>query len=138
MTTSDYMNVRHAVVTLVLATDLAHHFGFVEKLKLTTTDHSTGFRGSSGSTNERQKYVDMQLSLGAQNVDNMTVMKIAIKLSDIGKVKVKMKIQTQMFVCSVPMIQLNMFFLGLFIPTHAMKTTNRSLCQRIVVAFKMV
>ena len=138
MTTSDYMNVRHAVVTLVLATDLAHHFGFVEKLKLTTTDHSTGFRGSSGSTNERQKYVDMQLSLGAQNVDNMTVMKIAIKLSDIGKVKVKMKIQTQMFVCSVPMIQLNMFFLGLFIPTHTMKTTNRSLCQRIVVAFKMV
>ena len=137
MTTSDYMNVRHAVVTLVLATDLAHHFGFVEKLKLTTTDHSTGFRGSSGSTNERQKYVDMQLSLGAQNVDNMTVMKIAIKLSDIGKVKVKMKIQTQMFVCSVP-IQLNMFFLGLFIPTHPMKTTNRSLCQRIVVAFKMV
>ena len=137
MTTSDYMNVRHAVVTLVLATDLAHHFGFVEKLKLTTTDHSTGLRGSSGSTNERQKYVDMQLSLGAQNVDNMTVMKIAIKLSDIGKVKVKMKTQTQMFVCSV-LIHLNMFFLCLFIPTNTIKTTYRSLCQRIIVAFKMV
>jgi hypothetical protein len=81
MTTTDYVNVRKTVITLVLATDLAHHFGFVENLKLTTTDHSTGIRNDS----EKRKYVDMQLSLGARNVDNMTAMKIAIKLSDIGK-----------------------------------------------------
>ena len=96
MSTTDYTNVRQTVVTLVLATDLAHHFGFVEKLKLTTSV-GTGKRGvrssSAGSSKTKEKakkqqqyqnHVDLQLSLRASNVDNMTVMKIAIKLSDIG------------------------------------------------------
>ena len=60
MTTKDYNAVRTVVVKLVLATDLAAHFGFVEKLKL---------RGEGGA---------------ASNVDNIVAMKIAIKISDIG------------------------------------------------------
>ena len=40
MSPKDYNDVRAVVVKLVLATDLAAHFGFVEKLKLTTRDHT--------------------------------------------------------------------------------------------------
>ena len=96
MSPKDYNDVRAVVVKLVLATDLAAHFGFVEKLKLTTSV-GTGKRGvrssSAGSSKTKEKakkqqqyqnHVDLQLSLRASNVDNMTVMKIAIKLSDIG------------------------------------------------------
>ena len=93
MSTKDYDNIRHVVVKLVLATDLAAHFGFIEKLKLTTRDHNVlsgighGNRNPGYSTSA--DYVEIQLAQGlmsvqARNVDNITAMKIAIKLSDIG------------------------------------------------------
>ena len=55
------------VVKLVLATDLAAHFGFVEKLKLRGGDRAGTTTGTTGT-----------------NVDNIVAMKIAIKISDIG------------------------------------------------------
>ena len=96
----DYDDVRKVVVTLVLATDLANHFPFVEQLKLLhgqmmARNASESMRISRKDTqssgaielSEDESSVSgtvlRQLSR-CSNIDNMMAMKIAIKLSDIG------------------------------------------------------
>ena len=101
----DYDDIRKVVVTLVLATDLAHHFPFVEKLKLlhgqmmdrnarpssSSSLKSTGETSvKSQTTVDRARVSDDASTSGLRqlsrcdNIDNMMAMKIAIKLSDIG------------------------------------------------------
>ena len=121
MKSRDYDNVRKVVVTLVLSTDLAHHFPFVERLKLlhrqmmkrksssasasvaSTIDQGSGKGKANGRISTKstgrmsaKSGGEMKLDLAADakaagmemsrcsNIDNMTAMKIAIKLSDIG------------------------------------------------------
>ena len=68
---------------MVLATDLAAHFGFIEKLRLLKKESSAG-PSTPDSRMEISKDDESARGVGKVIVDSKIILKIAIKLSDIG------------------------------------------------------